>query len=86
MHYAFRATFFRRFVVLESISGGESTRCFGMGASFDREFFLAGCIICHPTERLGTINLADQSGAKNWFDPNPNNESMTFRGIGPDAH
>ena len=34
-HYAFRATFFRRFVVLESLSGGESTRCFGMGASFD---------------------------------------------------
>ena len=34
-HYAFRATFFRRFVVLETISGGESTRCFGMGASFD---------------------------------------------------
>ncbi len=34
-HYAFRATFFRRFVVLESISGGESTRCFGMNASFD---------------------------------------------------
>lgn len=33
--YAFRATFFRRFVVLESLSGGETTRCFGMGASFD---------------------------------------------------
>ena len=34
-HYAFRATFFRRFVVLETISGGESTGCFGMGAAFD---------------------------------------------------
>lgn len=34
-HYAFRATFFRRFVVLESISGGESASCFGMNASFD---------------------------------------------------
>ena len=34
-HYAFIATFFRRFVVLESLSGGESTGCFGMGASFD---------------------------------------------------
>ena len=41
--------------------------------SFDREFYLQGCIVCHPTEYLGTIDLADQSGAKNWFDPNPLN-------------
>ena len=51
--------------------------------SCDREFYLAGCIICHPTEKLGTMNVADQSGAKNWFDPNPNNENMKPRGIGP---
>ena len=34
-HYAFRATFFRRFVVLETISGSESTGCFGLSASFN---------------------------------------------------
>lgn len=33
--YAFRATFFTRFVVLQTISGEASTRCFGMNASFD---------------------------------------------------
>lgn len=33
--YAFRATFFPCFVVLQTISGGESTRCFGKNASFD---------------------------------------------------
>ena len=52
--------------------------------SCDREFYLSGCTICHPNEKLGTINLADQSGAKNWYDPNPRNESMKPRGIGPD--
>ncbi|MBR1463837.1 MAG: right-handed parallel beta-helix repeat-containing protein [Prevotella sp.] len=51
---------------------------------FDREFFMQGCIVCHPTESLGTINLADQSGAKNWFDPNPLNSNLPTRAIGPD--
>ena len=51
---------------------------------FDREFSLAGCIICHPKEMLGTIHLADQSGAKNWFDPNPLNPDLPQRSIGPD--
>ena len=49
---------------------------------FDREFYLAGCIVCHPTKQLGTINLADQSGAKNQFDPDPKNKNMKPRGIG----
>ena len=52
--------------------------------SFDREFYLQGCIICHPTEKLGTIDLADQSGAKNWFDPNPLNTNLPQRPVGPD--
>ena len=51
--------------------------------SFDREFSLAGSIVCHPTENLGTMHLADQSGAKNWYDKNPKNESIKPRGIGP---
>ena len=52
--------------------------------SFDREFFMQGCVICHPTQNLGTINMADQSGAKNWFDPNPLNPNLLQRNIGPD--
>ena len=52
--------------------------------SCDREFYLAGNIICHPTEKLGTMHVADQSGAKNWYDPNPKNASMKPRGIGPE--
>ena len=51
--------------------------------SCDREFYLTGCIICHPTEQLGTIQKADQSGAKNWFNSNPGNKNMNPRGIGP---
>ena len=50
----------------------------------DREFFMAGCIVCHPTESLGTIHMADQSGAKNWFDPNPKNTDLPRRVVGPD--
>ena len=33
--YAFRATFFPKFVVLRTTSQNESLRCFGMGAAFD---------------------------------------------------
>lgn len=51
--------------------------------SCDGEFYLSGCTICHPAEQLGTMHLADQSGAKNWYDSNPKNESMKPRGIGP---
>lgn len=51
---------------------------------FDREFYLAGCVICHPTENLGTIHLADQSGPKNWFNENPLNKDIMPRNIGPD--
>ena len=51
---------------------------------FDREFYLASCLIYHPTENLGTIHLADQSGAKNWFIPNPFDTNIQSRSIGPD--
>lgn len=33
--YGFHASFFKRFVVLKTLTPSESTRCFGMGASFD---------------------------------------------------
>ena len=52
--------------------------------NFDREFFLAGCEIYHPTENLGTIDLADQSGPKNKFVENPFDRDIKSRGIGPD--
>jgi hypothetical protein len=52
--------------------------------NFDREFFLAECEVYHPTENLGTINLADQSGPKNKFHENPFDTNIMSRGIGPD--
>jgi len=52
--------------------------------NFDREFFLAECEVYHPTENLGTINLADQSGPKNKFVENPFDRDIKSRGIGPD--
>lgn len=52
--------------------------------SCDREFYLAGCVICHPTEKLGTIEHADQSGAKNWYNPDPTDGNIKPRGIGAD--
>ena len=54
--------------------------------NFDDEFYLSGCAIYHPTENLGTINLADQSGAKNWFSENPIDKNIQGREIGPDGH
>ena len=39
--------------------------------SFDREFILMGCAVYHPTQNLGTMNLCEQPGAKNWFSENP---------------
>ena len=33
--YGFRATFYKRFAYLETITGNETLDCFGMGASFD---------------------------------------------------
>jgi hypothetical protein len=44
---------------------------------------MAGCEIYHPTENLGTIDMADQSGAKNKFSPNPLDVNIKSRGAGP---
>ena len=49
----------------------------------DNTFYMAGCMIYHPTENLGTIDMADQSGAKNWFSPNPLDVNIQSRGTGP---
>lgn len=53
--------------------------------SFDREFTLLGCVIYHPTENLGTMNLCEQPGAKNWFSENPLDKNIKGREIGPDS-
>jgi len=50
---------------------------------FDTTFYLMGCEIYHPTENLGTMNMADQSGKKNWFSPNPLDKNIKTRHIGP---
>ncbi len=49
----------------------------------DNTFYMAGCEIYHPTENLGTIDMADQSGAKNKFSPNPLDVNIKSRGTGP---
>ena len=53
--------------------------------SLDNIFYLMGCQIYHPTEKLGTIDNADQSGKKNFFSPNPLDKDIKARNIGPDA-
>lgn len=49
----------------------------------DKEFYMADCEVYHPTENLGAIHLADQSGAKNLFSENPLTPNIKPRGIGP---
>jgi len=51
--------------------------------NLDNTFYLSGCIIYHPTENLGTIDMADQSGAKNWFSENPLDKNIKSRELGP---
>ena len=50
---------------------------------FDTTFYLMGCKIYHPTQNLGTMNMADQSGKKNFFSPNPLDKDIKARNIGP---
>lgn len=50
---------------------------------FDTTFYLMGCEIYHPTENLGTMKMADQSGKKNVFSPNPLDKNVKTRNIGP---
>lgn len=54
--------------------------------NFDREFTLLGCAVYHPNENLGTMNLCEQSGAKNIFHENPIDNNIQSREIGPDGH
>ncbi|MBR6190092.1 MAG: right-handed parallel beta-helix repeat-containing protein [Prevotella sp.] len=54
--------------------------------SIDNEFRLSGCAIYHPTQSLGTIDLANQSEISNQFSENPIDNNITGREIGPDGH
>ncbi len=54
--------------------------------SIDNEFRLSGCAIYHPTQTLGNIDMADQSGASNTFSANPIDNNIKGREIGPDGH
>ena len=55
--------------------------------SLDREFTLLGCAIYHPTENLGTMNFCVQPSKSqpNQFFPNPYDQDLPSRGIGPDS-
>jgi hypothetical protein len=55
--------------------------------SFDREFILLGCAIYHPTENLGTMDFCSQPSKSqpNRFYPNPYDQDLQGRGIGPDS-
>jgi len=54
--------------------------------NIDREFRLSGCAVYHPTQNLGTIDLANQSEGKNIFsDQLPDGGTMD-RENGPDGH
>jgi hypothetical protein len=46
-----------------------------------------GCAIYHPTENLGTMNFCEQPSASqpNFFFPNPYDQDLPSRGIGPDS-
>ena len=51
--------------------------------NLDNTFYMAGCEVYHPTQNLGTIDMADQSGKKNWFSGNPLDTNIKSRSIGP---
>ena len=55
--------------------------------SFDREFMLLGFDISAPTENLGTMNFCEQPSKSqpNFFFPNPYDQDLPSRGIGPDS-
>ena len=49
----------------------------------DSKFRLSGCLVCHPTEKLGIIKLADESVMRSTFYPNPYEKITENRNIGP---
>ena len=42
-----------------------------------------GCQIYHPTEHLGSIDKAEQTGAKTVFNANPLDKDIKSRNLGP---
>mgnify|MGYP002622923282 CR=1 FL=1 len=54
--------------------------------NIDREFSLSGCAIYHPAHMLGTIELANQSGAENILAEQQPEGGIQGREIGPDGH
>ena len=51
--------------------------------SLDNTFYLMGCQIYHPTEHLGSIDKAEQTGAKTVFNANPLDKNIQSRNLGP---
>ncbi|MBR4731110.1 MAG: YARHG domain-containing protein [Prevotella sp.] len=51
--------------------------------SLDTTFYLMGCQIYHPTENLGSIDKAEQTGAKTVFNANPLDKNVKSRNLGP---
>lgn len=51
--------------------------------SLDTTFYLMGCQIYHPTEHLGSIDKAEQTGAKTVFNANPLDKNIQSRNLGP---
>ncbi len=51
--------------------------------SLDNTFYLMGCQIYHPTEHLGSIDKAEQTGAKTVFNANPLDKDIKSRNLGP---
>lgn len=47
----------------------------------DDDFYMDGCFIYHPTENLGSVDMATQKD--NWFSPNPLDTNISPRGTGP---
>ena len=54
--------------------------------SCNKEFYLLGCAVYHPTEHLGNMDLCQQPAAQNFFSPNPLDLNIKGREIGPDGH
>ena len=51
--------------------------------NLDNTFYLMGCQIYHPTEKLGLIDRAEQLGAKTVFNANPLDKNIQSRNLGP---
>lgn len=52
--------------------------------TLDNTFYLMGCQVYHPTENLGRMDVCEQLGRKSFFSPNPLDNDIKTRDIGPD--